>query len=139
MSKTDGNDGAGIESVGRLRVTKQTVLPEHWQVYLRQLGVTYYKSLVAEYDDMLTKFLRQRPWEAERPLPWREAPSRSKMPGCSVANVPMSEAIAAELDKALEEINDRTWRGFENSKITYRVFLYTAVYWWVTYVYPQRR
>lgn len=122
-------------------VTMQTSLPAHVQVHLRQLGVVHYGSLQAVYEDMVNKFLRIKPWEAESPLAWRGAPSRQGMAsaGCSVANVALSEELAERVEQALKEINLGTWKGHESRGITRKTFLYTAVYWWVTYVYPQGR
>lgn len=118
-------------------VIMQTSLPGQIQVYLRQLGLVHYGSLHAVYEDMVSKFLAVRPWEANPPLAWREAPVRHGAAGCSVANVAISPGLAERLVKALEEINDKHWAGHERRGITRKTFLYTAVYWWVTFVYPQ--
>lgn len=117
--------------------TMQTGLPKHIQVYMRQLGLIHYGSLQAVYEDMVTKFLKVRPWEANPPLAWREAPTRYGPAGCSVANVPLSVGLAERVCKTLEEINDKHYPGHARRGITRRTFLYTAVYWWVTFVYPQ--
>jgi hypothetical protein len=85
---------------------------------------------------MIRKFLKMQPWAANPPLAWREAPTRHSA-GCSVANVQLPVELAEEVTKALEEINDKQWEGHERRGITNKTFLYTAVYWWVTYVYPQ--
>lgn len=121
-------------------VTLQTTLPAHFQVYLRQLGVVHYKYLHAVHEDMVNKFLRAKPWEAEFPLPWRGAPSRYGVSsaGCSVANVALTKELAERVEEVLKELNLMTWKGHESRGITRKTFLYTAVYWWVTYVYPQK-
>lgn len=118
-------------------VTMQTGLPSHIQTYLRQLGLVHYGSLQAVYEDMVTKFLALKPWAANPPLAWREAPTRYSAAGCSVANAPLTVGLAAQVEEALEDINCQVWPGHERRGITRKTFLYTAVYWWVTYVYPQ--
>ena len=120
-------------------VTMQTGLPDHIQRYLRQLGLVHYGSLGAVYEDMVSKFLVIKPWAAARPLAWREAPTRYGAAGCAVANVKLSNALAAKVVDELEEINKNVWPGHESRGITRKTFLYTAVYWWVTFVYPQPR
>lgn len=120
-------------------VIMQTGLPRHIQVYLKQLGIVHYGSLQAVYEDMVTKFLNVKPWAANPPLDWREAPTRQGSAGCTVANVALSVGLTERMRKELEEINDKRWPGHEKYGITIKTFLYTAVYWWVTFVYPQNR
>lgn len=116
----------------------QTILPAHIQMYMRQLAIVHYGSLQATYEDMVAKFIMVRPWEASPALEWREAPVRTDA-GCSIANISLSYGLAEKVNKTLEEINDKQYVGFEKYGITIKAFLYTAIYWWVTYIYPQRK
>lgn len=117
-------------------VVMQTGLPGHIQTYLKQLGLVHYGSLQAVYEDMVSKFLTVRPWAAAHPLAWRAAPTRFGVAGCAVANVALSIPLAAKVDETLEEINRQEYPGHSRG-ITRKTFLYTAVYWWITFVYPQ--
>ncbi|MGS0741119.1 hypothetical protein ACVBEF_04665 [Glaciimonas sp. GG7] len=114
----------------------QTVLPGHVQMYLRQLAIVHYGSLHLLYDDMVKKFINVGPWAAKPPLPWREAPMRNG-PGCTVSNVTLSSDIAMMVDQILEDINNVEYPGYKRYGITRKTFLYTAVMWWVTYIYPR--
>lgn len=114
----------------------QTVLPAHIQTYLRQLAIVHYTSLHLMYDDMAKKFIQVGPWAATPPLPWREAPMRDG-PGCSVANVTLSKSVALQVDEILVDINNPRPQGFERYGVTRKTFLYTAIMWWITYIYPK--
>jgi hypothetical protein len=117
-------------------VNMQTVLPGHVQTYLRQLAIVHYGSLQHVYEDMVIKFIKVQPWAAKPPLDWREAPMRTSA-GCTVANVTLSTGLAEMVDQTLEDINTVQYPGHERYGITRKTFLYTAIYWWVTYIYPQ--
>lgn len=119
-------------------VNMQTVLPDHVLTYLRQLAIVHYGSLQAVYEDMVIKFIKVTPWSSTPPLPWRDAPMRNSA-GCTVANVTVSKETADKLDDALLEINKSSYPGHERYGITRKTFLYTAIFWWVTYIYPQQR
>ena len=117
-------------------VNMQTVLPGHIQTYLRQLAIVHYGSLQFVYEDMVRKFLVVQPWAAKPPLAWREAPVRNDA-GCAVANVTLTAELARQVDEILEDINAAAHPGHGRYGITRKTFLYTAIYWWVTYIYPQ--
>lgn len=114
----------------------QTVLPTHIQTYMRQLALVHYGSLQHVYEDMVVKFIQVGPWAASPPYPWREAPMRNE-PGCTVANVTLSADTAKLVADTIEDINNSSDATRGRYGITRKTFLYTAIMWWVTYIYPK--
>lgn len=122
----------------KLLENMQTVLPEHVHTYLRQLAIVHYGSLQSVYEDMVQKFLHAKPWDASPALAWREAPMRDGA-GCTVANISLTIDLAQRLDETLKEINTLHHRQCGQYGLTKKTFLYTAVFWWTTYIYPNQK
>jgi hypothetical protein len=122
----------------------QTSVPDWLMTYCRQLAdVHYSRKLSRMYIHMLEGFLAYKPWKASPPLTWRVA----KIHGMSGMNtrkgtdsgwVPMNmmlpQELADRIKEAIESINLDS--AHEGRKLSLRTFLYTAISWWCTSVYP---
>lgn len=125
-------------------VPAQTSVPEWLMTYCRQLAdVHYSRKLNRMYVHMLQGFLAYEPWKATPPFAWRVARihrSSGLQPrkGSDLGWVPMNMMIPAEL---ADQIKHRIEAVNTNSPdlervLSLRTFLYTAICWWCTSVYP---
>lgn len=127
-------------------VPAQTSVPDWLITYCRQLADVHHgRRLNRMYEVMLEGFLRVEPWKANPPLKWRMARihgSSGLRPrkGVNVGWVPMNMVLPVNLAErirvAIEVINTNNTSGERD--ISLRTFLFTAVYWWCTFVYPYR-
>jgi hypothetical protein len=119
----------------------QTSVPSWLMTYCRQLAdVHYNRKLHKMYVHMLESFLACAPYRATPPFPWYMAKlhgstGRKQSPGADPSWVPMNmvlpEKLAAQIDLEIDKIN------MEGQKmISLRTYLYTAVVWWCSFVYP---
>ncbi len=125
-------------------VPSQTSVPDWLMTYCRQLAdVHYSRKLSRMYVHMLEGFLAYEPWKANPPLAWHVAnihgaSVRSSRKGADPGWVPMNMMLPKELadriKAAIESINMNS--GQEGRKLSLRTFLYTAIFWWCTSVYP---
>lgn len=124
-------------------VPVQTSVPDWLMTYCSQLAnVHYSRKLSRMYLHMLEGFLAYAPWKANPPLAWRVArthgTSRHSRKGSDIGWVPMNMMLPQELaDRvkgAIEAINVNS--SDEGRQLSLRTFLYTAICWWCTSVYP---
>lgn len=119
----------------------QTSVPEWLMTYCRQLSdVHYSRKLNRMYVHMLESFLVYEPWKANPPFEWRVARSHraagayGNALGWLPMNMLLPNALIARIKEALEHINGAA--GGPARAVSIRTFLYTAVCWWVTAVFP---
>ena len=127
-------------------VPVQTSVPDWLMTYCRQLtDVHYSRKLSRMYVHMLEGFLAYEPWKANPPLAWHVAKTHggagmSARSGADQGWVPMNMMLPRELaDRikvAIESINMSSPQ--DGRKISLRTFLYTAIFWWCTSVYPYK-
>jgi hypothetical protein len=127
-------------------VPAQTSVPDWLMTYARQIAdVHYSRRLNRMYVHMLQGFLAYEPWKANPPLPWRVArihrsASTYVRKGSDLGWVPMNMVLPTPL---VEQIKNSVEIVNINSPeltrmLSVRTFLYTAVVWWVTSVYPYK-
>lgn len=127
-------------------VPAQTSVPDWLMTYCRQLAdVHYQRKLNRMYVHMLQTFLAYKPWEATPPFPWRVArihgssglrSRKGADPGWVPMNMVLPVALADEIRHAIEFMNLNSV-DLERT-LSMRTFLYTAVSWWCTGVYPYK-
>lgn len=125
-------------------VPAQTSVPDWLMTYCRQLADVHHgRRLNRMYEFMLEGFLKVEPWKANPPLEWRMARihgasgMRSRK-GADLGWVPMNMVLpiglAERIKQSIEVININATQS--NREVSLRTFLFTAVYWWCTYVHP---
>ena len=125
-------------------VPAQTSVPDWLMTYGRQLAdVHYSRKLNRMYVHMLQGFLVYEPWKASPPLGWRVARIHRSSgvharKGSDLGWVPMNMLLPTplfeQIKNTIEVINVN---GTNLTRtLSLRTFLYTAVVWWVTSVYP---
>ncbi|MDR5791718.1 hypothetical protein P9281_34795 [Caballeronia sp. LP003] len=112
----------------------QTRCPAQIIVYLKSLAMLKYGTLLKMHDDMLRKFIASAPWEKNPPLNWRKPRAAQTVAGESVSqtgwktfNVQVSSDLKAEVMQRSEELG-----------VSASSFVYTAIYWWVAYIWPPK-
>jgi len=125
------------------QINTQTSVPKNIAIYVKLLAIEHYGSLNVMYTDILIKFLSISPWKANPPLPWRMAkvhsPAFNKGKLVSDASwVPMNMMLPAKLVNDIKAelilIN-----ATSEKNVSLRTFLYTAIFWWCTYVMPSKK
>lgn len=111
-------------------------LPATSASYLEQLALLHYGSLSEEYEDMIRKFIKVAPWSAWPPLDWRKPPITTPF-GAVRITVPATTDLHECMDDTIDQINTINRHTLDFPRITKQVFVYTAIVWWITYVYPQ--
>lgn len=125
-------------------VPAQTSVPDWLMSYSRQLAdVHFQRKLNRMYVHMLQGFLAYEPWNANPPFAWRVARIHStsglrSRKGSDLGWVPMNMVLPQELANkikgVIEVVNEQ---GTELERVlSLRTFLYTAICWWCTAVYP---
>lgn len=107
-----------------------TRCPEHIYTYLKGIMPFLYQSLTAMFEDMMTRFLREQPWE--HGLHWRKpktaltfAGGQTGRTGWEQVNMQLPPDLATEVERAAEICG-----------VSRAAFCYTAIFWWVQYIYP---
>lgn len=131
-------------------VPAQTSVPDWLMTYCRQLADVYHgRRLNRMYEFMLEGFLKVEPWKADPPLLWRQArvhgytgvsQSRGRNPGWVAMNMILPVDLANRIRVTIDTINiNGPLMADESEKeVSLRTFLYTAVYWWCTFVHPYK-
>lgn len=127
-------------------VPAQTSVPDWLMTYCRQIADVHHgRRLNRMYEFMLEGFLKVEPWKAYPPLKWRMARIhgssglRSRAgadPGWVPMNMVLPTALAERIRQTIEVINLNATEGERD--VSLRTFLFTAVYWWCTYVHPYK-
>lgn len=128
-------------------LSAQTSVPDWLMTYGRQLAdVHYQRKLNRMYVHMLQGFLSFQPWNAKPPFPWRVPRIHAAAVGTNVRNgtdpgwVPMNMvlplALHDQIKNTIDQIN--VHRDPKDKLLSMRMFLFTAVCWWCTSVYPYK-
>ena len=127
-------------------LSAQTSVPDWLMTYCRQLAdVHYQRKLNRMYVHMLQGFLKFEPWNAKPPFPWRKAQihaqaagsmgiRRGTDPGWVPMNMVLPLALHDQIKHKIDHLN--LHRSEKEKVLSMRTFLYTAVCWWCTSVYP---
>lgn len=113
-------------------IRKQTRIQEPMRRYLRALSELRFDSMINMFDRMLEQFIEEKPWE--HGLQWKRPSSAiqvvqgDRLPTAwKLINIDVRPALAERIQ------NSATTNG-----CTEAVFLYTAIHWWVQYMYPPK-
>lgn len=128
-------------------VPSQTSVPDWLMTYCRQLAEVYAgRKLNRMYAQMLEGFLKYKPWESTPPFNWRiarvhAATGVQARKGADLGWTSMNMMIPTDLynriKATIDSINEKN--GVEARKgLSLRTFLYTAVCWWCSYVFPYK-
>lgn len=112
----------------------QTRCPAQIITYLKSLAMLKYGTLLLMHDDMLKKFIASEPWAKNPPLNWRKPRAAHTTSGNAVAqtgwktfNVQVSAELKEEITRRASELD-----------VSASSFVYTAIYWWVAYIWPPK-
>ncbi|NLP65505.1 hypothetical protein [Paraburkholderia sacchari] len=107
-----------------------TRCPSHIYTYLRGITPFLYPSLTAMFEDMITRFLKEQPWE--HGLHWRK-PKTAMTYAKGMAGATGWSQVNIQLPLELKErvTNVASVCGVSNACLCY-----TAIFWWVQYIYP---
>jgi hypothetical protein len=116
----------------RMEVLKPvpTRCPAQIYTYLKGITPFLYQSLTAMFEDMIRRFLKERPWE--HGLHWRKpktamtyANGMAGTTGWVQVNIQLPQELAESVAKVASVC------GVSNACLCY-----TAIFWWVQYIYP---
>lgn len=124
----------------------QTSVPDWLMTYCRQLAdVHYSRKLNRMYVHMLQGFLAYKPYNANPPFGWRVAKIHSSSggrprKGADLGWVPMNMVLPVELAEQIKQVIEIENMNApdDSKKLSLRTFLYTAVCWWCSSVYPYK-
>lgn len=127
-------------------VPAQTSVPDWLMTYCRQLADVHHgRRLNRMYEFMLEGFLKIEPWKANPPLEWKMArihgsSGMRNRKGADMGWVPMNMMLPVDLMERIRQMIDIINMNATEDKrdLSLRTFLFTAVYWWCTYVHPYK-
>ncbi|MFX1767973.1 hypothetical protein PWP93_36500 [Paraburkholderia sp. A1RI-2L] len=112
----------------------QTRCPAQIITYLKSLAMLKYGTLLQMHDDLLKKFIASEPWAKTPPLNWRKPRAAQTTSGEAISqtgwktfNVQVSPAMKEQIMRLSSELD-----------VSASSFVYTAIYWWVAYIYPPK-
>ncbi|ACT52123.1 hypothetical protein [Methylovorus glucosotrophus] len=110
----------------------QTRIPEPMYRYCKVVQSIRYPSLTEMFEDMLIRFDTERPWE--HGLLWRQPKSAisyhdadAMRTGWKQININLKKDLKSKIITTCKTLN-----------ISMSAYSYTALYWWIQYVYPQK-
>lgn len=113
--------------------TVPTRCPAQIYTYLKGISPFLYGSLTEMFEDMMSRFVSERPWE--HGLHWRKpktattfAGGEQGRTGWEQINMQLPPKLADEVSKTSDDC------GVSNA-----AFCYTAIFWWVQYIYPPEK
>jgi hypothetical protein len=126
-------------NIGRPKVrfealqTVPTRCPSQIYTYLKGITPFLYGSLTEMFEDLMTRFLNERPWE--HGLHWRKPKTATTFAGGEQGRTGW-EQVNMQLPPKLAEqvISTAQECGVSNA-----AFGYTAIFWWVQYIYPPEK
>lgn len=134
-----GEKKAVTRNIGRPKVRFEvlkavpTRCPSQIYTYLKGISPFLYSSLTEMFEDMMTRFLKESPWE--HGLHWRKpktattfANGETGKTGWEQVNMQLPPKLADQVSKTATEC------GISNA-----AFCYTAIFWWVQYIYPPEK
>lgn len=118
------------------RTEKLATLPTRCPIevirYLKGLAGSQGMTLTRMYEDMLRRFVEDRPWE--HGLMWRKPKVATATIGGKAGTtgwVQVNIQIPADLAEAVELVS-------ETVSVSKAALGYTAMFWWCQYIYPPR-
>jgi len=126
-------------NIGRPRVRFEalkavpTRCPAQIYTYLKGIAPFLYGSLTEMFEDMMTRFTNERPWE--HGLHWRKPKTATTFAGGEQGRTGW-EQVNMQLPPTLADLVTKTSNecGVSNA-----AFCYTAIFWWVQYIYPPEK
>lgn len=116
----------------------QVELAAATQSYLSQLAILHYGSLEKEFDDLVDKFIKSAPWSDWPPLGWKTPPLRGEHDAVR-AHISLPDDLIEVMMDTIDHINIINRHTLDPIKVTPRIFLHTAIYWWTKFVYPHHQ
>lgn len=110
-----------------------TRCPDQIYTYLKGITPFRYGSLTAMFADMLTRFINERPWE--HGLHWRKPKTAMTYANGAVGRTGWVQ-VNIQLTRELAEQVERLATSCGVSKAC---FCYTAMFWWVQYIFPPNK
>lgn len=107
-----------------------TRCPAAVYTYLKGITPFQYPSLTEMFADMLKRFINEKPWE--HGLHWRKPKTALSFAGNKVGSTGWEQLNISLTPTQAEEIEQKA----EECGVSKACFCYTAIFWWVTYVYP---
>lgn len=131
--------GAHGKNIGRPRVrfealkTVPTRCPAQIYTYLKGIAPFLHGSLTEMFEVMMTRFTNERPWE--HGLHWRKPKTATTFAGGEQGRTGW-EQVNMQLPPKLADLVAKTSTecGVSNA-----AFCYTAIFWWVQYIYPPEK
>jgi hypothetical protein len=124
--------GRPVKRVEKLKPVP-TRCPTQIYTYLKGITPFLYPSLTEMFADMLKRFITERPWE--HGLHWRKPKTAMTLAngvagktGWEQVNIQLLPEQALEVAKTAEECG-----------VSAAAFCYTAIFWWVQYIYPPEK
>lgn len=114
--------------------TRVSLKSEH-QLYLSRIAIYHYGGINDQNEDMICKFIRLAPWSAWPALTWRH-PEDQHDPGIITTTISLDHNTAELMTNTIDQINQINRRTLHATQITPRIFIATAIYWWIHHVYP---
>lgn len=113
--------------------TIQTRAPARMLKYCQILRTLKFDSLMDMFEKMLREFDKEKPWE--HGLKWRH-PRSSKAQAKDEIRMTGWEPVNINIEASFkEEISNRC----KVMGVSMATYCYTAIYWWVQYVYPPEK
>lgn len=109
-----------------------TRCPANMYTYMKMIAPLEWRSLTAMFQDMMTRFLDTQPWN--HGLLWRK-PRTALTFQEGVAGRTGWEQVNIQLPPDLAE---RVEIAAVTAGISKAAFCYTAMFWWIQYVYPPK-
>lgn len=110
--------------------TVPTRCPSQIYTYLKGITPFLYPSLTQMFEDMLRRFFADRPWE--HGLHWRKPKTALMVSGKTVGQTGWMQVNM----RIPEELVTQVHQTAHTCGISNACLCYTAVFWWVQYVYP---
>lgn len=113
----------------------QVALKTKHQLYLSRLAVIHYGGIDEQNEDMIRKFIQLAPWADWPALTWRHPEDHNGL-GAITATIRLDHDTADLTKSTIDQINLINRRTLHAIQITPRIFMATAIYWWIHHVYP---
>ena len=143
-STQDKPAAVGVKSssgrnIGRPKVrfealkTVPTRCPAQIYTYLKGISPFLYGSLTEMFEDMMTRFMNEKPWE--HGLHWRKPKTATTFANGEQGRTGW-EQVNIQLPPRLAENVTNTARG---CGVSNAALAYTAIFWWVQYIFPPEK
>ena len=111
-------------------VPVSTRCPGTIYTYLKGITPFRYPSLTEMFADMLRRFMDEKPWE--HGLHWRKPKTALSQSGNNVGTTGWEQVNILLTPQLAEEVQQVAI----NCGVSKAAFCYTAIFWWVTFVFP---